>query len=296
MDFLKNNLWWMAFVVAVFVYFNFLKPIPCSSPITYKIGTVDSGFGFSEAKLKTSLNTASKIWTKALDKDLFVYDKNGKVTVNLIYDNRQKTTQINTTLKADVDKTNKLAGSIKQEYETLMQDLNSKKEVYNAKLSTFETKQKQYSDQVDYWNSKGGAPADVYNSLAQERKALIDEQNIIEAERVAINNSADKINAFIEKYNLLVANANDNIDVINQSAGQEFQEGTYDPNTDTINIYEFSTQDKLTRVLAHELGHALGLDHNVNKDSIMYALNKSNNMSLTKDDVDSLKNICKIKG
>ncbi|HCC06316.1 TPA: hypothetical protein DEP94_03105 [Candidatus Nomurabacteria bacterium] len=295
MDFLKNNLWWMAFVVAVFVYLNFLQPKPCDSPIQYKIGTIDAGFGLSETKLKSTLVSASKIWAKPLGKDLFEYNSNGKLTVNLIYDNRQKTTQINSTLKADVEKTNTLAGSVKKEYETLMQDLAINKQAYTDELTNFNAEQTKYSTQVDYWNNQGGAPADVYNNLTKARDDLIKAQQILETKRLAINNSADKINSFIEKYNLLVATANQNIDVINQTAGQEFQEGTYDPNTNTINIYEFSTQDKLTRVLAHELGHALSIDHNTNPTSIMYSLNKSNTLYLSKEDVSSLKVICKIK-
>lgn len=285
----------MAGIIVVFIYFNFLQPKPCTSPITYKIGTIDAGFGLSESKLRDSINSASKIWTKALNKDLFVYDKNGKITINLIYDNRQKTTQQNTVLKADISKTSQLADSLKNEYETLMQNLDINKQAYNEELSNFEIKQKNYSNKVDYWNNNGGAPADVYNTLAKDRENLVSEQQILETKRLAINDSADKINSFIQKYNLLVGNVNENINEINKVAGQEFQEGTYDPNTDTINIYEFSTQDKLTRVLAHEFGHALGVDHNTNPVSIMYALNKSNTLYLSKDDIASLKVICKIK-
>lgn len=296
MNFIRNNLWWIAGLTAISIYLNFLQPKPCDSPIQYKIGKVDAGFGLSETKLKSTLVTASKIWAKPLNKDLFEYNKNGKLTINLIYDNRQKTTQTNSILKADVEKTNALAGSIKKEYGTLMQDLAVNKQAYNDELANFNAEQTKYSAQVDYWNAQGGAPADIYNNLTRARDDLIKAQQILEEKRLAINNSADKINSFIEKYNLLVANANQNIDVINQTAGQEFQEGNYDPNTNTINIYEFSTQDKLTRVLAHELGHALGIDHNSNSLSVMYSLNKSNTLYLSKEDIIGLKTICKIKG
>lgn len=295
MNFLKSNLWWMSFIVIIFIYINFLQPKPCVSPVTYKIGSVDSGFGLSNDKLKSSLESASKIWKSALGKDLFLYDKNGDITVNLIYDNRQKTTQINSVLKADVEKTNKLAGSIKQEYETLMQDLEERKVTYNNILSAFVLKQEKYANQVDYWNNKGGAPEDIYNNLLSDKNELITEQRSLELKRLEINNLSDKINSFIERYNLLVKNANENINTLNQTAGQEFQEGTYDPNSKTINIYEFSTQDKLLRVLTHELGHALGVEHNTNPASIMFALNKSNTLNLSKEDIDSVKLICEAK-
>ena len=108
---------------------------------------------------------------------------------------------------------------------------------------------------------------------------------------------ADEISALIVKYNLLVDRVNANIGTINQTANKEFEEGTYisDASGARIDIYEFSDEAKLIRVLAHELGHALGLDHNSNLDSIMYAMNQSSNMILTADDVQALKMKCNLK-
>lgn len=295
MDFLRKNLWWMSALAAIFIYFGFIKVNPCSSPVGYKIGRVDPGFKLSETKLLASVQQAGNIWSKSVGKNLFEYDPNGKLTLNLIYDDRQKTTQMNTLLKADVAKTSNLADSVRQEYEGLMQELANDKQVYSDELSNYQAKQNAYSNQVTYWNNNGGAPQDEYNKLQAEKQSLLSEQQILETKRVALNNAADNINAFIQKYNLLVQSANANIDTINQTAGQEFQEGSYDPNTNTINIYEYSTQDKLERVLAHELGHALGLNHNNNPDSIMYALNQSNTLVLSKDDISSLKTLCKMQ-
>jgi predicted Zn-dependent protease len=49
------------------------------------------------------------------------------------------------------------------------------------------------------------------------------------------------------------------------------------------------------RVLAHELGHALGIGHLDNPKAIMYYLNEGINEKLTADDLMALKKVCEIK-
>lgn len=295
MTFIRQNLWWVGLLAIGAVYYFYFYKQPCEAPITYSIGTIDERFGVSKTEVLSSINLAATLWEKSIDKDLFKYDTKGKLVVNFVYDTRQKTTQQNEILKADVEETSQLADSVKQEYKNLNADLEATKKLYNDELAIFNAKQKVYGDKVAYWNARGGAPPETYNQLESERQVLISEQRNLETKRIAMNETADKVNAFIQKYNLLVQSANERIDTINQTAGQEFQEGTYDPNTDTITIYEFSTEEKLNRVLAHELGHALGLEHNNNAASIMYALNQSSTFSLSKDDVSSLKTLCKVK-
>lgn len=267
---------------------------PCDSPTGYRFGRIDAGFGISEQDLRSSVEEAVAIWEEPLGKPLFTYDPKGKLVISLVYDERQQTTQQNAELKADVEEISKLATDTKAEYERLLSNLNTSKQRYNDELERFNAKQKNYNNQVEYWNERGGAPPAEYNVLQTERNALTEQQALLEKRRVAMNETVSQINAFIQKYNLLVKNANANIHVINKSAGQEFQEGSYDSSTDTITIYEYSTLNKLTRVLAHEFGHALDLDHNKNTNSIMYALNKSNSLTLSKEDVDSLKKRCRI--
>lgn len=48
------------------------------------------------------------------------------------------------------------------------------------------------------------------------------------------------------------------------------------------------------RVLAHELGHALGLDHVDDKEAIMYQLNQGDNLTLSEADIKALKTKCGI--
>ncbi|MFA5131878.1 MAG: matrixin family metalloprotease [Candidatus Paceibacterota bacterium] len=271
-----------------------LQTKPCAAPLTYRIGSFDENFGISKKDFLAALEQSSAVWSTSVGKNLFMYDPKGDLTVNLIYDERQKVTQQNLELQADVKKTGELAGSIKEEYTKLEADLAVSKEAYASDLARFESDQNAYQTQVEYWNNQGGAPAAEYQKLVALQRELETKQSYLESKRLALNAQVDQVNAFIQKYNLLVRDANVRIGTINARAGKEFQEGTYDPSTRTINIYEFSTQYKLLRILAHEFGHALSLDHNTNPLSIMYELNTANTLTLSNEDIQSLKTVCSL--
>ena len=46
---------------------------------------------------------------------------------------------------------------------------------------------------------------------------------------------------------------------------------------------------------AHEFGHALGIDHVEDKQSIMHAYNLESNIKLTTDDINALRAVCEEK-
>ena len=52
-----------------------------------------------------------------------------------------------------------------------------------------------------------------------------------------------------------------------------------------IDDFEYTGREDLIHLLAHEFGHALGVEHNANAASIMYRLNSSSSSSLTVKDV-----------
>ena len=62
---------------------------PFDQRIRYRIAEVDPRFNLSEVELKQISQQATDIWKQGLGKDYFVYDPNARLSIHLIYDQRQ---------------------------------------------------------------------------------------------------------------------------------------------------------------------------------------------------------------
>jgi hypothetical protein len=75
---------------------------------------------------------------------------------------------------------------------------------------------------------------------------------------------------------------------------EEHKEGRYisDEKGQRIIIYSFEDRENLHRIVAHELGHALELEHVNTEDSIMYSINKGEDLRLSAEDKAELDRVC----
>lgn len=273
---------------------------PCESLVTYATGAIDPKFGVSKAELIKYLASAEQTWEKSSGRDLFRYDINGSVNVNLIYDYRQSATDKLHNIGIVIKDDKETYLSLKEKYDNLSESYERRKLELQNSITNLEKTKSAFEQEVEYWNERGGAPPDEYQKLEAKRSELNAKMNSLNKDTESLNDAADTINSLatvinqiIDRLNLSVAKYNDT----SSSTGEEFNEGEYIRNTsgERIDIYQFDNKDKLVRVLAHELGHALGLEHVDDPKAIMYKQNQSTNQVPTNDDIAELRKVCALK-
>jgi len=268
----------------------------CQVPISYTGGEIDDSFGLSKDVALEAIADAEAVWEAVAGKELFTYDPtDGAMVVNFIYDERQAYADAEAETRAELNAAQSINESLNTQYEKLVTTYNALQQTYEAKVSAYQSQLKTYNETVARYNRAGGAPQAEYERLQAEGEALEDTRIELETEEKKLQSLVDQINTISERGNQVVERYNEEVETYNDTFGEarEFTQGTYTSNG-TIDIYSFEDQYELRLVLAHELGHALGIDHVSGTESVMYFLigGQLNPVALTANDTAALAAIC----
>ena len=209
--------------------------------------------------------------------DYFVYDPNAKLAIHLIYDERQfeseqrreHLNQLESNQQVWLDKKEQL-DQIEREVVQNKQFLDFKQQLLNQQIQQYN--QEQLSTQQ---NQSAFENPEYAQQRQQELQRKIE---LIQQEINTHNQKINQLNQQVDELNSL----NQQLDSSVTQYKQRFQPHLFHKglfNGKQILIYEFESEDDLKLTLAHELGHALGLQHANDPQALMYPMMQDQDMA-----------------
>jgi hypothetical protein len=254
-------------------YFYVALSAICPVPISYRLGELDERFNLSREAALAAIADAEAVWEEAAEQELFVFDEATDFTVNFIYDERQAFTEAEEASRVELSVAEQVNRTINSEYTALVEKYDTLQASHEAAVEAYEARLNRYNQAVESYNQAGGAPEDVFSALKADAASLEGERIKLEAERETLSTLVEQINDISEQGNTIVERYNTEVASYNTTYGtlREFTQGTYN-SEGRIDIYTYADQAELELVLAHELGHALTIDHVAGSESVMYFL------------------------
>lgn len=270
---------------------------PCSEPITYSIGAIDPRYKISPEELAADLKEAKAVWEAPLKRELFEFAaSSGDLTVNLVYDRRQAAIDRLNEIGLQTGQSKAAYQSLKESYDELSARVTPRQARLKDRLAAYERGAAEYNSVVAEYNRLGRATPRQQMILKNARAALRRELEGIKSSERGVNGDIDTLNALATTLNQLIVALNIDVAQYNRegSALGVFEEGHYSVSNGfrAIDIYKYSGRVQLVSLLAHELGHALGLEHVKDPDALMYPLNRGDNLKLSPDDLAELDQAC----
>ncbi len=283
-------------LAAVTIFFK--TQHPCEKTVTYRIGQVDSRFGLSRQEFSNAVAHAASSWNQAAGRAILRENTAGDVEVNLVYDYRQEASDKLKKLNIQIENTKEFYDRMTWQYESLKAEFLQKQASLNDDVKSFSARAAAFQAAVASAGHPGGISEEARQQVLNEQKELNllrerlqqrDEQ--LQTMTQTLNSMAVVINEIAGHLNLHVVGYH----TAGSALGRQYQQAFYlrEGKKQTITVYQFANDQQLTRALTHEFGHALGLEHTNDPQSVMFRLMQSDDPELKPADIAAWRARCK---
>lgn len=246
----------------------------CRIPLTFHLGDVDERFALDRSQARAALADAVAMWESVTSDAIFKRRPGVGMPISLVFDERQARAQSRQQTQSELADAKKALEDEQAELEEQREALESDWEAFEARRRDHEQRRAEHRARVEAWNNgeiertpKRRAELDDMSerlreeaeSLKARQEELTDRRDDLELKREALQRESDTYNEQAASYN----------EQAEKVSG--FQIGQYEQTGEDrrIHIYKAVGQDELRLVIAHELGHALGIKHVAPAESVM---------------------------
>ncbi|HKL15997.1 MAG TPA: matrixin family metalloprotease [Balneolaceae bacterium] len=282
----------------------FSKTPPCSQPLRYTIGSIDPRFSITKPELEEAVETAVNVWNSGSETVLLAKREGdalqGDIIVQLVYDERQERTDLEIRFRERIRSQQIRLDRQQLQHEAKRESFDRQSSEYKEFAGRTSERLEDLNKWVTEKNENGGfIGADLEeftrrkNDVEEAQESVLQKQQELDRLARSINNEMDELNEKFDAHNKLIDQYND------EFAGDlRFAKATYQKTSDggVVTVNQFINEKELVLILAHELGHALGISHLRQPESIMYSqmgkqqLNPS--IQLTQSDMQAAEQLC----
>lgn len=259
----------------------FGSAVPCAVPLRWRLGRVAPEFGLGDAAARRAVAEAARLWESVLGRRLFTHDPVDGFPVVYEYDDRQAVLELRRRLERELGETGRGVEGRRAELEDARETFEAVRSEYEGRVEEYGRRRARYGETVRRWNERGDVPEEVRSELRRTAEALEAERASLSRQRQELRQIQEWLMGEAERLNREIREQNRRSEALARDLpATRVESGVYRESVRTrngdvvsvdreIRVFRFEDRSELIRVLAHELGHALGLGHAAEPGAVM---------------------------